>query len=58
MNNIPRVALFADTFHETNGAANFLRRLVNFAREKNYEFLCVRSGANTVITEGSVSFSI
>ena len=57
MNDIPRVALFADTFHETNGAANFLRRLVNFAREKNYEFLCVRSGEQTRhYREGSISF--
>ncbi len=53
----PRVALFADTFHETNGAANFLRRLVNFTRKKNYEFLCVRSGAETKFyQDGSVSF--
>jgi glycosyltransferase involved in cell wall biosynthesis len=57
MNDAPRVALFADTFHETNGAANFLRRLVNFAKEKNYEFLCVRSGAQTGhYREGSISF--
>ena len=57
MNDIPRVALFADTFHETNGAANFLRRLVNFARDKNYEFLCIRSGEQTRhYREGSVSF--
>jgi len=53
----PRVALFADTFHETNGAANFLRRLVNFSREKNYEFLCIRSGDETKFyKQGSVSF--
>jgi glycosyltransferase involved in cell wall biosynthesis len=57
MNDIPRVALFADTFHETNGAANFLRRLVNFAKDKNHEFLCVRSGKQTRhYREGSVSF--
>lgn len=57
MNDFPRAALFADTFHETNGAANFLRRLVAFAREKNYEFLCVRSGEKTRhYREGSVSF--
>ncbi len=56
MKDAPRVALFADTFHETNGAANFLRRLVNFAKEKNYEFLCVRSGAQTShYREGSIS---
>ncbi len=57
MNQTPRVALFADTFYETNGAANFLRRLVNFAGEKNYEFLCVRSGTKTrYYREGSVRF--
>ena len=55
--SFPRVALFADTFHETNGAANFLRRLVKYAQEKNYEFLCVRSGEETrFYKEGSVSF--
>lgn len=52
-----RAALFADTFHETNGAANFLRRLVDFAKENNHEFLCVRSGSETKsYKEGSVSF--
>lgn len=57
MNPTLRVALFADTFHETNGAANFLRRLVVYAREKNYEFLCVRSGEETKFyKDGSVSF--
>ncbi len=57
MNDIPRVALFADTFHETNGAANFLRRLVNFAEKKEYPFLCIRSGEKTRhFRDGSVSF--
>ena len=57
MNKSPRVALFADTFHETNGAANFLRRLVDYARDKNHEFLCVRSGEQTrAYKDGSVSF--
>lgn len=57
MNNLPRVALFADTFHETNGAANFLRRLVDFAREKDYPFLCIRSGEQTrLVQDGSVAF--
>jgi phosphatidylinositol alpha 1,6-mannosyltransferase len=57
MNDIPRVALFADTFYETNGAANFLRRLVNFAREKNHPFLCVRAGEKTAsYQDSSVTF--
>ena len=57
MNETPRVALFADTYHEVNGAANFLRRLVVFARENDYPLLCIRSGDETkVIDEGSVLF--
>ncbi len=57
INQVPRVALFADTFHETNGAANFLRRLVDFVKEKNYPFLCVRAGEETrCFQDGSVTF--
>lgn len=57
MTKIPRVALFADTFHEANGAANFLRRLTAFAEENDYPFLCVRSGEETMFArEGSVEF--
>lgn len=53
----PRVVLFADTFHETNGAANFLRRLTVFARENDQPLLCVRSGEETrLVADGSVSF--
>ncbi len=55
MKEIPRVALFAETFHETNGAANVLRRLTDYARENNYPFLCVRAGKETrVWTEGNL----
>jgi phosphatidylinositol alpha 1,6-mannosyltransferase len=43
MNDFPRVALFADTFHEINGAANVIRRLSDFARRRNRPFLCVRA---------------
>ena len=57
MTKIPRVALFADTFHEANGAANFLRRLSAFAEENDYPFLCVRSGPETKLTtQGSTQF--
>jgi len=57
MSDIPRVALFADTYHELNGAANFLRRLVTFAKENEYPMLCVRSGESTeIIEDGSVRF--
>jgi glycosyltransferase involved in cell wall biosynthesis len=55
MVSIPRVALFADTFHEANGAANFLRRLTAFAKHNKYPFLCVRSGEETKLyNDGSV----
>lgn len=55
MIEVPRVALFADTFHEVNGAANVLRRLTEFAAENEYPFLCVRSGEKTrVWTEGNL----
>lgn len=47
MDEFPRVALFADTFHEINGAANILRRLAAYAKENNRPFLCVRAGAET-----------
>ena len=47
MNEFPRVALFADTFHEINGAANILRRLTAYAKERNHPFLCVRAGSET-----------
>ncbi len=57
MNEVSRVALFADTFHEANGAANFLRRLVDFAKAKDYPFLCIRSGEETgSFQDGSVTF--
>src|SRR3954470_21199030 len=47
MINFPRVALFADTFHEVNGAANVIRRLERFAYENRLPFLCVRAGEET-----------
>jgi phosphatidylinositol alpha 1,6-mannosyltransferase len=57
MSRIPRAALFADTFFETNGAANFLRRLVDFAKQREYEFLCIRAGDKTrFYQEGTISF--
>src|SRR5215203_126007 len=44
---VPRVALFADTFHEVNGAANVLRRLVDFARKHHFPLACIRAGEKT-----------
>ncbi len=51
-----RVALFADTFHEINGAANILRRLVDFAKENKLPLLSIRCGRETKFEQqGSVS---
>ena len=47
MTRIPRVALFADSFHEVNGAANVLRHLENFARINGFPFLCIRGAKET-----------
>ena len=55
-NEFPRVALFADSFHEVNGMANVIRRLTQFAATRNRPFLCVRSGAETKVWQtGSVT---
>ena len=39
-----RVALFADTFYEVNGAARTCREFAAFARRHGFPFLCVRWG--------------
>jgi len=43
----PRVALFADCYHEVNGVANTMRRMVRFACDRRIPLLCVRAGAET-----------
>jgi glycosyltransferase involved in cell wall biosynthesis len=56
VNNPPRVALFADCFHEVNGAAHSCRQLVQYAASHNLPFLSVHSGPRTkLIQEGSVT---
>ena len=44
MTEAPRIALFADTFYEVNGAARTCREWDAFARRRNLPFLCVRWG--------------
>lgn len=57
MNLTPRVALFADTFHEINGAANFLRRLTSYAKDNGHPLLCIRAGCETKLsTDGTVQY--
>lgn len=55
MTEIPRIALFADTFNEINGAANVIRRLTDFAQSNDFPFLCIRGGKETrFIQEGEL----
>ncbi|MBA2378229.1 MAG: glycosyltransferase [Blastocatellia bacterium] len=42
-----RIAFFADSYKEVDGVALTSRKLVEFARERNYPFLCVRAGDST-----------
>ena len=42
--SLPRVALFADSFHEINGAAHTCRQFEAFAKRRRQGFLSVRCG--------------
>lgn len=44
MNVPPRVALFTDCYHETNGVANTMRRLESFAIARGLPMMCVKFG--------------
>ena len=44
LNEIPRVAFLADSFHEVNGAARTCRELEAFARRRGYPFFSIRCG--------------
>lgn len=50
MNTPPRVALFADCYHETNGVANTMRRLEAFAIAKGLPMMCIRFGPESACT--------
>jgi phosphatidylinositol alpha 1,6-mannosyltransferase len=53
---VPRVALFADTFHEANGVATLCRQFTAYAAGRELPFLCVRGGSRTHLTsEGSLT---
>ncbi|MGB7760772.1 MAG: glycosyltransferase [Bryobacteraceae bacterium] len=51
MSATPRVALFADTFHEVNGAARTCREWHSFACRRQIPFFCVRWGPVRGVTE-------
>lgn len=57
MEKILRVAFFPDSYLEVNGVAMTSKRLVEFARARNFPFLCVHADAKTEVTrDGSVTF--
>ncbi len=57
MNKPLRVAFFPDSFLEVNGVAMTSKRLVGFAKENGYPFLCVHAGCETkASSDGSVSY--
>ncbi len=57
MNKNLRVAFFPDSFLEVNGVAMTSRRLVEYAKENGYPFLCVHAGRKTATTkDGSVTY--
>ncbi len=52
-----RVAFFADSFLEVNGAAMTSKRLVGYAKKNGYPFLCIHAGKQTATTQsGSVTY--
>lgn len=55
-NSAPRVAFFADSFHEVNGVALTSRQLDGYARRNDLPFLSVHAGPqNKLSTDGSVT---
>ncbi len=56
MTSTPRVAFFADSFHEVNGVALTSRSLDAYARRNGYPFLSVHAGPeNRCWTDGDVT---
>jgi len=55
VNSAPRVALFTDSFHETNGVATVSRQFADFAQRRGIPFCCIYGGKETrVAQQGSV----
>ena len=47
MNKIPRVAFFPDSFLEVNGVAMTSKRLIEYAKQRGYPYLCIHAGKKT-----------
>lgn len=55
MNQPLRVALFTDSFHETNGVARVSNEFASFAKRSGFPFFCVHAGLETCTSqEGTV----
>jgi glycosyltransferase involved in cell wall biosynthesis len=56
MSGVPRVAFFADSFHEVNGVANTCRHFEAFARRRSLPFLSIHAGEVTKqFQDGSIT---
>lgn len=51
MKQIPRVAFFPDSFLEVNGVAMTSKRLIGYAKQHGYPYLCVHAGKKTAASE-------
>jgi len=58
MNNPPRVAFFADSFHDINGAAHTSRQLDAFARRTGKPFLSVYCGAHDQLDDAGSNWTL
>ncbi len=47
----PRVAFFPDSFLEVNGVAMTSKRLIGYAKQNGYSFLCIHAGVETEVSE-------
>ncbi len=57
MKKIPRIAFFPDSFLEVNGVAMTSKRLIGYAKQHGYPYLCVHAGKETISsTDESVKY--
>lgn len=55
MDSAPRVAFFPDSFLEVNGVSMTSKRLIGYAQQHGYPFLCIHAGKKTEITEDATT---
>ena len=57
VNNVPRVAFFADSFLEVNGVAMTSKKLIGYAKQNGYPFLCIHAGKrNEIFRDESIKY--